>query len=315
MIPQGVSPILHHHEGDLPGFHALGGFHRQGVGADADGIGGHDMPRGEGQRVAAHPLGALERPPDVAVADHPGQDLALHDRGHAQLAQGHGLQGFHQAGLGGHLGELGVHQVPDLQQPGAEVAGRVELGEVLQGEAALHHVVGGQQVAPDQLQGGAGHGREIERAALPFGQRVGEAPVRRLAQAAVRLRGDGADLHAQAHEAGQEPDDLLALAAVAEDEHGVLGHDHAQVAVQGVGRVQVEAGAAGGRQGRGDLLGHEAGLAHARKHQPAPAGGHVGGPGAHQGFVPGGFQRLDGPARSFQHMPGRLGWVGSHGLG
>ena len=75
--------------------------------------------------------------------------------------------------------------------------------------------------------------------------------------------GDRDDRHAELGQRGQQPDDLLGLAALREDQHHVVAADAAQVAVDRLGRVQAVAARAGrGQRGR-DLLADQAGLAHA----------------------------------------------------
>ena len=80
-------------------------------------------------------------------------------------------------------------------------------------------------------------------------------------------RCEGAD----ALEEGREGHELLGLAAVAQGEDHVVLRDHPQVAVQGLRRVQGEGGRARAGEGGGDLVSHDAALAHARDDHPALA--------------------------------------------
>ena len=73
---------------------------------------------------------------------------------------------------------------------------------------------------------------------------------------------------------GDEVGELGGLAGVREQQHHVVGGDHAEVAVAGLGRVDEERRRAGGGEGGGDLAGDVAGLAHARDDHPAAGGEH-----------------------------------------
>ncbi len=158
---------------------------------------------------------------------------------------------------------LRAHDVLDLeQQVAAERAAGMEGGEVLLLEAARLEQHHGQRVADGEHGGGAGGGREIERAG--FARHVdvdvdfGLARERRFG-----IAGEGDDARAEALEAGDEPRDFLGLAAVAEDEDEVAVGDHAEVAVRGVDGIEHDAGRAGAGEGRGDLRADRARLADA----------------------------------------------------
>ena len=99
-----------------------------------------------------------------------------------------------------------------------------------------------------------------------------EVHVGGLGQGRAGVAGHGHEGRPQALHLGHEGQELLGLAAVAEGEHDVA-LDHApEVAVDGVGGVEVERRRSGGGQGGRDLLADEAALAHARDHDAPGAG-------------------------------------------
>ena len=72
-------------------------------------------------------------------------------------------------------------------------------------------------------------------------------------QRARRVAGHGDDRGGHPLERPEQADDLLALAAVRQDDDDVVGVDHAQVAVHGPGGVE-QVGAGAGRVERADDL-------------------------------------------------------------
>jgi hypothetical protein len=129
----------------------------------------------------------------------------------------------------------------------------------------------GQGVAHGQGDGGAGGGGHVEGA----GFRVHRDQDDLVAAAGQRVvagaaHADDGDL--VAFEGGQQVQQLLGFAAVAEGQYGVaVGHD-AEFAVHGVGGVQEDGRAARAGQGGGDLLADGDVLAHAGDHDLAPRG-------------------------------------------
>ena len=107
---------------------------------------------------------------------------------------------------------------------------------------------------------GAGAGRQAERTDLVE---------RAVDHGHVGLAGEGAAGAArqrdqrlgQRPQRPQQPQDFLALAAVGQHEHGVVGVDHAEVAVDGLGGVEEIGAGAGGVEGAGDFQAHVGGLA------------------------------------------------------
>jgi hypothetical protein len=84
--------------------------------------------------------------------------------------------------------------------------------------------------------------------------------------------GHGDHRVALAAQGRQQHQHLVRLARVGQGQDDVGVGDHAQVAVAGLARVDVERRGAGGSQGGGDLARHVAGLAHAGGDHPAAAG-------------------------------------------
>ncbi len=64
---------------------------------------------------------------------------------------------------------------------------------------------------------------------------------------------------------------FVGLARIRERKHDILGRDHAQIAVKGLGRMQEETRRAGAGQRRGYLAGYMSRLAHARDDEFAAA--------------------------------------------
>ena len=87
----------------------------------------------------------------------------------------------------------------------------------------------------------------------------------------VGLAGHAHQRHAQPAHRRQHGRELVALAAVADGQHHVARHHHAQVAVAGLGRVHEEGRRAGGGQRGGDLAADVAALAHAHHDDAAAA--------------------------------------------
>ena len=85
------------------------------------------------------------------------------------------------------------------------------------------------------------------------------------------IAGQRDERDAEALQYRDQHQDLVGLAGVRQCQHLVLAGDHADVAVAGLGRVQEEGGRAGAREGRGDLAGDVAGLAHAGHDHAAAA--------------------------------------------
>ena len=164
-----------------------------------------------------------------------------------------------------------AHQVVHVhQQLAAERAAGVRAREVLLAEAARVEQRHRQRVAQRHLRRGAGGGRQVQRAGLLV-DGAGQHHVGVAGQRGLGLAGHRHQRHAQAPHRRQDGRQLVALAAVADGQHHVAGHHHAQVAVAGLGRVHEERRRAGRRQRGGDLAADVAALAHAHHDDAAAA--------------------------------------------
>jgi hypothetical protein len=157
------------------------------------------------------------------------------------------------------------------QQPPAERAARVGAREVLLGESARLEDRDGERIAHRERCGGAGRGREVERAGLGRHAHVErDRGVARQRRGSISGQCDQRDV--EALDDRQDGQQLLGLARVRDREHHVAGGDHADVAVHGLARVQEERGTPGAGERGGDLAAHVARLAHAGDHDAALAG-------------------------------------------
>ena len=210
----------------------------------------------------------------IAVGDDPDEPTV---RGHADAAQpllGHLEDRVGETGVGPDQGQIlaFVHQLLDPQQLAAELAARMEDGEVARGEAAPIQQRHRQRVAQGQHAGGGGRGREAHRAGLAD-LRQQQKEVGRLDQRARRPTDDGDQRNREPTGVENQVAQLGGLAGVGQGQHRVLRRDHAEVAVAGLGRMDVERRSAGRGQRGGDLARDVAALAHPGHHD---ASGHAG---------------------------------------
>src|SRR3989441_748221 len=147
----------------------------------------------------------------------------------------------------------------------------MEQSEVLGREAALLEQGEGERVADRHGRRRAGGGREPERARLDgdahVERHVGLVRERRIGVARDRHQGN-----AEAAGDREQPQHLLALAAVRDGEQDVAPDERADVAVAALAGVQEEGGCAGGGERRGDLAADDARLADAGDDDFAAAG-------------------------------------------
>ena len=212
------------------------------------GLPGHALGGGAVEQAVAV---ALHLAAQVAVGDD-AQEAAvgLGHRGQPQALARHLEEHVLHRGRGAHARDLValVHEVLHAQELPAELAARVEHGEVVDGEAAPLHEGHGQGVAHGQGGGGGGGGGQAQGAGLVADGDV-EVDVGGLGQGRARVAGQGHEGRAEALDLGEQGQDLLRLAAVAEGEDDVALDDAPEVAVDGVGGVQVERGRARWRRG------------------------------------------------------------------
>ena len=141
-------------------------------------------------------------------------------------------------------------------------------GELFLVETARFQDAKREGVAEREDRGGRRRGRELEGAGLLDAAQLDD-DVRVLPERGAFAGGDGDQPGADLLEGGEEPGDFLGLAAVGDGEDDVGGQDPSQVAVIGLGGVEEDGRRAGRGEGGGDLLAHEARLAHAGDHQVA----------------------------------------------
>ena len=165
-----------------------------------------------------------------------------------------------------------MHHVGDVQQgAAAERAGGVRTREVLAGETARFQQCDRERIAERERGGGARRGREVERAG--FGRyadiEVDVGPARQGRAGATGHRDQRVALalqHRQQHE------QFVGFAGIGQRQHHVCVGDHAEIAMPGFARVDVERRGAGRGQRRRDLARDVPGLAHPGAGH-APAGG------------------------------------------
>ena len=126
-------------------------------------------------------------------------------------------------------------------------------GEVLLAEAAALHQGDGEGVAEGEGGGGAGGRGEAERAGF-FVDVDGQVDVGFLRKVRSGAASDRDGFHAKGAHDGQHHQDFRAFAGIADGEQGVVGGNHAEVAVPRFGGVDEEGGGAGAGQRRRDFF-------------------------------------------------------------
>ena len=224
-------------------------FNGHGIFIDCDGIGCHDgfdlgVDDGRVCRDAAA---------EVAVGEDAEEGVVFIDDGDgAATGGGHGEQcvtdGCARTDVCGMFAS--THEVFDFQGDGtANGACGIELGVVVQLEMAQMEHRHGQRVAKSGQSRGGRRWREIERAGFAW-NRHGHDEFRAFAKARIRLLRDGDDVDAEAFDGGDDGEQFVRFAAVAEGEQRVLRRDDAEIAVHGFDRMH-ENGAGASRCKRG----------------------------------------------------------------
>ena len=218
-------------------------------------------------------VGVFEQhPAQVAIGDDAFQPALFGDHGGAQAFAGHLDDDLGERVVGTDFGFLVV--LVEVAHPEVELlaqgAAGMELGEVLGGEATAFHERQGEGVAHDQLGGGAAGGGEVVGEALLFHGDVKQT-VGLPGEVAVAVADDGHDGVAAELDQRHQHLDLRRLAAFREYHHHILFAEHAQVAVDGVGRMHEHGGGARGIHRGDDFLRDECALADARKDDVALA--------------------------------------------
>ena len=197
-----------------------------------------------------------------------------------------------------------MHELAYGQEAASQACGRVEDSEVVLAKSLLLDQGHRQSISHCQGRCG-GNGRHgsnltclslhahIENDVGPAGQCGGE----------VACQGDEPD--PEALDVWQKRHELLGLSGVGERHDHVTGGDHPQIAVDSLGRMKKERGYASAGHRRGDLLGNDAALAHARDDQPAAAlAQHLHGPD--EALIQPFDEVEDRLALGGQHPPARL---------
>jgi hypothetical protein len=78
----------------------------------------------------------------------------------------------------------------------------------------------------------------------------------------IEIAAEGDERVADALKCREQAQDLFCFARSGEREHEIALHEHANIAVHRLGRMQEERGRTGRGEGGGDLLGDDAALAH-----------------------------------------------------
>ncbi len=146
----------------------------------------------------------------------------------------------------------------------------MQLGKIGGGKAARRGHAHGQGVAHGQRGGGRGGGRQPVRAGF-----AGYADIEHglciAPQGGGRLSGQRDELQAQALDPGQQFQQFFGFSAVGKRDHHVAGGQRAEIAVQRLGRMQIQRRHAGGVERGRDLARDQTAFAQAGDHHPAPA--------------------------------------------
>ena len=194
------------------------------------------------------------------------------------------------------------HQVLDPPELPPEVAAGVIQGEVLGPEVA-HPADQQARASPTAIKAVVlAEGASPSGHASSIGPSAMQTSARRPSELPAPL-GEGDQGRAQPPQGGDQAEDFLGLAALRERQHDVPGADAAEVAVDGLGRVEREGPGAGGGERRGELLPDQPRLAHAGDDDARPGSGGPAPPPARSTRRAG-----RAPARSRRPRPaGRLG--------
>ncbi len=196
-------------------------------------------------------------PDEIAVGENPEQLLivACHHRG-AGPHRGHGLEHAADVGRWPNEGErtARAHDLVHTQEKAApDHPAGMEFREIFLLKSARLEQHHGKRVAEREHDGRARGRGQIERTGFLLDVDVEEdiaiLPQGRLSGAAHR---DHANL--EPRDRGQDAQEFLGLAAVAEREHNVAIGDHAEIAVERVEGVEHDRGRTGAGESGGDLF-------------------------------------------------------------
>jgi hypothetical protein len=182
--------------------------------------------------------------------------LGIDDDG-AGAGLAHGFEGGIDGGIGGGGDELVAfaHDIADAGEEGAtEAAAGVELGEIFVAESAGFEEDHGEGIAEHEHVGGAAGGGEVEGAGFAFDVDI-EDDVAVSAEGGIGGAGEGDDFDGEAFEEGEEVEEFVGFAAVAEGDDGIAFADDSEVSVEGILGIEDDGGGAGGIEGGGDFMG------------------------------------------------------------
>ena len=112
----------------------------------------------------------------------------------------------------------------------------------------------------------AGGGSQVQRANLPIHRAI-QHHVAPLSQAGLQAPHQGDQGRAAAAQVGQDRQQLFGFTAVGEQQGDVVGSHDAEIAVQGIDRIEKYGRKADGGKGGSDFAGNDAALAHTRKYE------------------------------------------------
>jgi len=218
-------------------------------------------------QCAVHVHLAVERASQVAVGKHANHALIfVHYRGHAEPLAAHLDQARAQWRRRTNHRQVvaPAHDVFDVhQQTTSEGATRVGTRKIFRRESARLEDGDSERIAHGQRGRGAGGRRKIQR--TRFGRYAHVESNRRIArQGRAALATQCDQRHIEPLDDRQDRQQFVGLAGIGKGQNHVLDGDHADVAVDGLGRVQEKSGAAGAGERRRDLVADVPRFPHAR---------------------------------------------------
>lgn len=210
----------------------------------------------------------LKDAPEVPIRKYPMQVFCIvYDQEAAALLVRELREAVDQfvVGMADGGGAAGEHEVLDFEGHAAAYAtcGVVE-GVAFQGELLPLHQLDGEEVAEEVLQDAGSGGDEVHGAELLIQGELEEG-VAPFGEPAFGVGDDGDGVGLFIAYVGEEIEELLGLAAFAEEHEHVAWVDKADIAVQRVGGGEVERPGRYRGHGEGDLLGDQTAFSHAGK--------------------------------------------------
>ena len=211
----------------------------------------------------------VQRPAQVAVGEHAAKlAAAVHHGRDAEIPAGHFQEAVAHGCLRRHAGDVAalVHDVLHAhQQPPAQHAAGMKIGEVLFPEPPLFQQDDGQRIAHGQRRGGACGGCEIEGTGF-FGHADVQVHRSRPGQGGPGVPRHGDQRQSEPLDPRQQEGDFLGFPGIGNRQNHILARDHAHVAMPGFTGMHEKRRRSGARQGGGDLAAHVPGLAQTDDH-------------------------------------------------